>query len=241
MGNSYFQFKQFTVNQEKSAMKVCTDACVFGAYIASKEKDITDDKTNILDIGTGTGLLSLMVAQKIKGNIDAVEIDNNAWEQAHENFRNSAWQTRLSVFHSDIAEFESYKKYDIIISNPPFCEKSLKSDNDQKNLAKHNASLSYALLASIVFESLGSKGKFYILLPFAEFTTFEKIARQNNLSVLDKMNIRQSKSSDYFRSIGVFTNTTVQTGNTETLAIKDDNEEYSSGFTELLKDYYLYL
>lgn len=222
-------------------MKVCTDACVFGAYVSSKEKDICNDETNLLDIGTGTGLLSLMIAQKVKGNIDAVEIEDKAYEQALENFINSPWQTRLSVFHTDITQFEFQKKYNIIISNPPFFEKSLKSSHYQKNLAKHSASLPFTVLASIVFENLIHNGRFYILLPFAEFKIFENIATKNRLFLLNKMNIRQCKSPVYFRTIGVFTNTSVQTGNTESLTIKDDNEKYSQSFIDLLKDYYLYL
>jgi tRNA1Val (adenine37-N6)-methyltransferase len=90
-------------------MKVCTDACVFGAYISQKEKDQTNDETNIADIGAGTGLLSLMMAQKVKGNIDAIEIDEKAFAQAQENFRESPWQTRLSVFHADVTGLHSEK------------------------------------------------------------------------------------------------------------------------------------
>lgn len=93
--------------------------CVWCIYFI-KRKNICNDETNILDIGTGTGLLSLLIAQKVKGNIDAVEIDENAYDQAQENFINSPWQTRLSVFHADITQFEFQKKYNIIISNPPF-------------------------------------------------------------------------------------------------------------------------
>lgn len=241
MGNSYFQFKQFTVNQEKSAMKVCTDACVFGAYISLKEKDLSKDDANILDIGTGTGLLSLMIAQKVKGNIEAVEIDEKAYEQAQENFTNSVWQPRLTVHYADVTQFVFRKKYNIIVSNPPFFDKSLKSSNHQKNLARHTCSLPHIELASIVSGNLIDKGKFYILLPFKELKTFEKIAAKNNLGLFEKLNIKQYKSSDYLRTIGVFSHVTGHASTTEALTIKDDNENYSKNFIQLLKDYYMYL
>lgn len=241
MGNSYFQFKQFIVKQEKCAMKVCTDACIFGAYISSEEKDKNNDKTNILDIGTGTGLLSLMIAQKVKGSIDAVEIDQNAFEQARENFRNSLWASRLSVFNADITQFEFSRKYDIIVSNPPFFKDSLRSNNEQKNTAKHISSLSYSALASIVYLHLADTGRFYILLPIKEFEVFEKIATENRLVLMEKTNIRPNAVSDYCRTTGVFTNAAVAKTTTESLTIKDTNNEYSPAIIELLKDYYLYL
>lgn len=241
MGNSYFQFKQFIVKQEKCAMKVCTDACIFGAYVSMKEKDKNNDNTCMLDIGTGTGLLSLMIAQKVKGSIDAVEIDKNAFEQAQENFRNSPWKSGLFVSHADITQFEFSRKYDIIVSNPPFFKASLKSSNEQKNIAKHITSLPYSTLASIVFANLADKGRFYILLPTKEFEMFEKIATENQLALLEKTNIRHDTLSEYFRTIGVFTNIAVQKSNTKSLTIKDSNNEYTPEIIKLIKDYYLYL
>lgn len=241
MSNSYFQFKQFTVNQEKSAMKVCTDACVFGAYISLKEKDCNSDETNILDIGTGTGLLSLMIAQKVKGNIEAVEIDEKAYEQAQENFKISAWQPRLTVHHADITQFSLRKKYDIIVSNPPFFYKALKSSNYKKNLARHTTSLSHIELSSIVSANLIDNGKFYILLPYEEFKTFEKTASKDNLKLFEKLNIRQYEISNCLRTIGVFSNIANHAATTESLTIKDHNDKYSKNFVQFLKDYYLYL
>lgn len=222
-------------------MKVCTDACIFGAYISSEEKEATDDETNILDIGTGTGLLSLMTAQKVKGNIDAVEIDEQAVEQALENFRNSVWKLRLSVFHADITKLKLSKKYNVIISNPPFFEGSLKSSNNQNNLAKHTTSLSYQLLVSLVCSHLTDEGRFYILLPYKEFDVFKKLAAENQLPLMKKIKIRSAASSNYFRTMGVFTNRAVKKTAEELLTIKDNDGEYTNDFIQLLKDYYLYL
>jgi len=241
MANSYFQFKQFIINQEKCAMKVCTDACIFGAYISIKEKDKNNDKTCILDIGTGTGLLSLMIAQKVNGSIDAVEIDKNAFEQAQENFKNSLWKSRLFEHRADITQFEFSRKYDIIVSNPPFFKDSLKSDNEQKNIAKHITSLPYSALASIVFANLTDKGRFYILLPTKEFAVFEKTATENQLALMEKTIIRPDAFSEYFRTTGVFTNAAADKITIESLTVKDSNNEYTPEIIELLKDYYLYL
>ncbi|WP_018614835.1 tRNA1(Val) (adenine(37)-N6)-methyltransferase [Segetibacter koreensis] len=242
MANSYFRFKQFTVHQAKSAMKVCTDACVFGAYVSLKEKACSNEETNILDIGTGSGLLSLMIAQRVNGNIEAVEIDDSAFEQANENFEISPWQKRLTAIHADITQLSILKKYDIIVSNPPFFQKSLKSDDLKKNLAKHTTTLPYTALASIACSHLAEKGKFYILLPFEEFIAFEKIALENKLKLFEKVNIRQHTLSNYFRTIGVFTNVATPEAVTEhSISIKDKNDAYTESFIELLKDYYLYL
>lgn len=241
MANSYFQFKEFTVNQEKSAMKVCTDACLFGAYISSREKNTTNNETNMLDIGTGTGLLSLMMAQKLSGNIDAVEIDEAAYKQASENFKKSTWKTRLSVFHADITKFALSKKYDLIVSNPPFFNNSLKSNIKQRNIAKHTTFLSYAGLVSVVCSHLANNGRFYVLLPYAAFEVFEKNAAENQLAMIRKTDIRPKASSECFRTIGVFTNAAVDTVTSALISIKDSNNEYTSAFVQLLKDYYLYL
>lgn len=241
MGNSYFQFKQFIVKQEKCAMKVCTDSCIFGAYISMKEKDKNDDKMWILDIGTGTGLLSLMIAQKVKANIDAVEIDKDAFEQAQENFKNSLWKSRLSVFHADVKQFEFSRKYNIIVSNPPFFKDSLKSNHKQKNIAKHITSLSYSELASIVYSNLADNGRFYILLPSKEFEAFEKIATQSQLTLMEKTNIRPDGLSEYFRTTGIFSHAAVHKITTESLTIKNSSNEYTPEIIKLLKEYYLYL
>ena len=118
MSNNYFQFKQFTIHQDKCAMKVCTDACLFGAFVANEIQDKTIN--HILDIGAGTGLLSLMLAQKSNAAIDAVEIDKSTYEQAEENISQSSWKEKITVYNSGIADFYSNYKYDLIISNPPF-------------------------------------------------------------------------------------------------------------------------
>lgn len=240
MANTFFRFKQFNINQGESAMKVCTDACLFGAYISEKEKELTSGDTNILDIGTGTGLLSLMLAQKVKAKFDAIEIDKKAYEQAKDNFSNSPWKIRLSIFNADILEFEFRRKYELIISNPPFFENSLQSSDKSKNTAKHTSTLPYNELLRIAFENLLAGGRFYILLPPREFEIFQRIAFNIGLFLRQKLFIRQSKTSNIFRIIGVFSTLESKAISEEEIAIRDD-DNYSQPFIALLQDYYLYL
>ena len=132
MSNTYFQFKQFTIHQDKCAMKVCTDACMLGAWTAGKLGG--SGINNILDIGCGTGLLSLMLSQKINASIDAVEIDADAAKQAGENISASPWAANIRVIHTSLQEFMPKKKYDLIICNPPFYENDLRSEHENKNV-----------------------------------------------------------------------------------------------------------
>ena len=118
--NSWFQFKQFTVHQDKCAMKVCTDACLFGAWVANKLVQNKITAKNILDIGCGTGLLSLMLAQKTNAVIDSVEIDASAFDQAKQNISLSSWKEKIQLYHNSINNFEPLTRYDFIICNPPF-------------------------------------------------------------------------------------------------------------------------
>jgi tRNA1Val (adenine37-N6)-methyltransferase len=240
MANNYFQFKQFIVRQDKAAMKVCTDACLFGAWAASKVENGKSKVENILDIGAGTGLLSLMLAQKTNAQIDAVEIDEDAALQAQENFSDSQWKERLALYKTPIQHFNPSCAYDVIVSNPPFFIQSLKSDLHQKNLAKHTESLSYDDLLVNALKLLKPKGKFFLLLPFEEFKRFETIAAQQ-LYLVEKTDVQQTTKHNFFRTMGVFTKQKSKEFIHKTISIKDEHHNYTPRFIELLKDYYLYL
>jgi tRNA1Val (adenine37-N6)-methyltransferase len=239
MSKNYFQFKQFTVYQGKAAMKVCTDACLFGAWVTEKMQN--EKIKNILDIGAGTGLLSLMLSQKTDAQIDAVEIDEQAAQQSKENFEASPWSERLSIFNSPIQQFNSTITYDVIISNPPFFLQSLRSDNEQKNLAKHSGSLFSNELTDVVDKLLAPKGKFTILLPYIEFKRFEIIAKEKQLHLVQKADIQQSPSHSFFRTMGIFSKQILRQSNNQPISIKDDVNQYTSCFKNLLKDYYLHI
>ena len=238
MPNNYFQFNHFTVQQENCAMKVCTDACLFGAYVADEIKD--KSLFNILDIGTGTGLLSLMLVQKTTAQMDAVEIDTAAYQQANKNFQQSSWKERLSIFNIDITQFDSNKKYDCIISNPPFFEGDLKSSHSNKNAAKHDTALTLLQLLQVVVKHLQKDGFFAVLLPHHRVNYCIDEAAKLNLYLNKKILAKQTAKHDYFRGMLFFEK---QQGaySSEEIIIKNANGDYTGVFTLLLKDYYLYL
>lgn len=237
MSNSYFQFKQFTIQQEHCAMKVCTDACLFGAWVANWLQNKEDQPNQILDIGTGTGLLSLMLAQITNANIDAVEIDEAAAKQAKENFKLSRWSNQLTVFHSDIQSFFTPKKYDLIISNPPFYEQDLKSSDTARNIALHSQALTLAELLQLVLKQITPSGYFAMLLPYFRASEFIEMAKQWGFIVVKEARVQQTDSHDFFRTMLIFSYQ-AQEAITETILIKN-NHTYSITFRNLLSSYYL--
>jgi len=219
-------------------MKVTTDGCLFGSYIADAIQNTKYKIQNCLDIGAGTGLLSLMLAQKADILIDAVEIDKPSYLQAKENFERSEWKERLNIFYADILHFNQGKKYDCIISNPPFFEDDLKSIHLNKNKAKHEASLTLKQLLISVDNILNDDGIFFILLPYHRTDYFEKEAANSKFYLLEKMIVKQTPNHDFFRSILLFSRKKNQVKNTE-LIIKEESGNYTKKFNELLGDYYL--
>lgn len=219
-------------------MKVCTDACLFGAIIA---QDI-NSKRNVLDIGTGTGLLSLMYVQKnIDAKIDAVEIDNDAVEQARENVLHSNWKENIEVHYQSIQQFADTKNtcYDLIISNPPFFENDLRSSSEQRNKALHSSALSFKELIKTVGKLLAADGVFCVLLPFSRTEYLIELATEEQLYLMHQYLIRQTEKHDFFRSILIFSKKEQKSACRE-IIIKT-NEDYSLRFRDLLKDYYLHL
>lgn len=241
MPNPFFRFKQFTVYQEHCAMKVCTDACLFGAWMAdkiAKEKKIK----NVLDIGAGTGLLSLMIAQKNPQlKIEAVEIDVEAAAQAEVNFQSSPWKKKLLVYHSSIQDYQQKDHlYDLIISNPPFYENALKSDDKKRNTALHSSQLSLHELLYSINEQLAPDGGFGVLLPFTRTNYFKELAMRNGYYLNEELLVKQSHNHSFFRSILYFNKDETAAKQSE-LAIQNQEGKYTPEFTKLLKDYYLYL
>ena len=221
-------------------MKVCTDACLFGAYTADQIAEGKLSATNILDIGTGTGLLSLMLAQQTASAIDAVEIDKASYYQARENFEESPWKERLSIFNTDILQFSSTKKYDLVISNPPFFEKDLKSDDAKKNAAKHDSTLTLQQLLDVVVKYLDEDGVFAVLLPYHRINYCVEEAEKTGLYLSKKVLIKQTPLHAWFRGILFFSKHQTAAVKEE-ISIRDKMGDYTSKFMDLLRDYYLYL
>lgn len=219
-------------------MKVCTDSCLFGAFIADKIEKKLIRPTRILDIGAGTGLLSLMIAQKSNAIIDAVEIDENAFLQAKENFKESLWNQRVKAIHKNIKDWKPSRKYDLIISNPPFFENDLKSENKNKNLAKHHDGLTLIELNESIKNNLEIEGTFVILLPYHRIDLFKSLALQNHFYLKEELLVGQTPKHSFFRGILLF-GTKPGTVISKELIIKDLAGNYSDEFNFLLKDYYL--
>mgnify|MGYP005840716689 CR=1 FL=1 len=179
-GNKWFQFKQFRIIQEKAAMKVGTDAVLLGAWA-----NVSGAHT-ILDVGTGTGIIALMLAQRFEGRITAIEIEKNAAEEAAENARNSHWADRISVNNIAFQEFvnRTEEKFDCIVSNPPFFSNNIKSANSNLALARHNDWLSLSDLAEGAEKLLSENGKLSLIFPVESALKFTELAAKNNLFLI---------------------------------------------------------
>lgn len=240
MPNSYFQFKQFTIHQDRCAMKVCTDACLFGAWVASKVDSLqmtVDRKSErVLEIGTGTGLLSLMLAQKSDYWIDAIDINNSAAQQAEENIQASKWKDQITVHTINILEWKS-EPYDLIISNPPFYEKDLKSPDTERNLALHDSGLTLVTLFKNVAHLLKPNGRFALLLPAHRRTESIDLAKQYGWMATETVEVCQTEKHTPFRVMFWFEKG-IAASEAKRVQIKEDGE-YTEAFRALLKDYYL--
>jgi tRNA1Val (adenine37-N6)-methyltransferase len=245
MANSYFKFKQFTIHQNKCAMKVTTDACLFGALLPLNSLPFGSAQNkgeyHVLDIGTGTGLLSLMIAQKNNEiKIDAIEIDTQAAEQATENIAASPCTNLIQVFNEDILNFNIDKKYDCIISNPPFFEDDLQSADKAKNNAKHNTSLNLMQLLQVVDKYLSPEGFFAVLLPYHRVAYFIEESEKPGLHLSTQILVKQTMKHKFFRGVLFLSRKEVDPQQDE-IIIKDAEHNYTPQFAAALKDYYLFL
>lgn len=235
-----FQFKQFTIHQDACAMKVCTDSCLFGALLQAPSH-----AKNALDIGTGTGLLSLMFAQKFPNiKIDALEIDEIASKQAFDNVSQSVFNQQINIINKPIQAFESEIKYDYIFSNPPFYENSLKGENSGKNKAHHCSDLSFEELCVSLKKLLANDGEVAILLPTNVSESFIATASENGLYLHTKIAMYARIEKPILRYILLLSNKKVDTVAENQIIIYESNTEkqtYTADFIDLLKDYYLYL
>lgn len=235
--NTFFQFKQFKIDQGQTAMKVTTEGCIFGAWVARQA--ISSER--ILDIGTGTGLLSLMLAQELaEAEIHAVEINEEAANQARQNFKESSWNGRLSIHQQTIQEFQNEGKFDLIISNPPFFKQSLNSPKANVNLARHDDSLSQQDLIDAIKLNLSQEGRAYILYPEREANSFRQLAIEEGMFPVEELTVFNSPDSKIFRTIMAYTKQDSSLEKSD-LVIKDTEGNYTRDFVELLKEYYLHL
>jgi len=217
-------------------MKVGTDAVLLGSWTPLVE--ITN---SILDIGSGTGILSLMFAQRSHSeSIDAIEIDDDAYEQCVENFEQSQWSDRLFCYHASLLEFtdEIDEKYDLIVSNPPFYSADYKSENLQRDLARYSDALPFDHLLHSVSKLLSKHGMFSVIIPYKEEEIFCDLASKVNLFPHNILHVKGKPSSDIKRSLMVFSFSKKDL-KTEELIIETSRHEYTLDYINLTKDFYL--
>ncbi len=219
-------------------MKVATDGCLFGAWIAN---DLNKENFSgiILDIGTGTGLLSMMIVQKNPDiHVDAVEIEDLCAKQAEKNVSISGWQNKIQIIHADIEIFEPGKKYNVIISNPPFYSAELQSPDLNKNIAHHGTSLKIEEIGKIISRQLDNNGVFYLLMAYKRMDDLIDILTESKLYVHDLIMVKQRDDLGYSRIMvkGGFEEKKMSK---KDLYVADVNGNYSIDFIDLLRDYYL--
>ena len=239
MANTYFQFKQFTIQQADCAMKVCTDACLFGAWVA--EQTINFPLKQVLDIGAGTGVLSLMIAQKTNAIVHAIEIEPNAAKQCAENFAASPFNERMHVTCCDVNEFTLETLADLIVCNPPFFSGDLNSPIAANNLARHEAGLSLLALASACYRMTKENGLVAILLPCHRSEEMKSLMYAAHFHIQTEAMVLQSPAHKPFRTMLLFSKTGQTDTAKESILIKDESKDYSVRFKTLLQDYYLHL
>ena len=235
MANTWFKFKQFTIWQDKTAMKVGTDAVLLGAWADFENAE------NILDVGSGTGILSLMAAQKSNAKIYALEIEKKACEQTKENVEGSIWKDSIFTENISFQDFclKNKIKFDRIICNPPFFENSLQSNNISRTTARHNNSLSYTDLIKNVSKIISQTGKFSLIIPFDVGNKFIKLAENYYLFCSRYTAIKPNKEKPPKRIMLEFSKTKTIYKKTLLTIETTTRHCYTAEYIELTKDFYL--
>jgi len=229
-----FHFKHFSLYHHRSTMKVGTDAILLGRWTEVKPSDV------VLDIGTGCGLLPLMLAQKGVSLVDAVDIDKDSIDEASINFQASQWRDHLQAYCVDIVDYQTDSKYDVIISNPPFFSRFSMCDSERKSRARHtDATLSFEVLCNVVCRLMKSDGRFALVLPAKESVGFLSVANEFGLFLQKKMNIIPIAGKETNRVNLELGFQPCNHPQEEDFVIRDKNKRFTSQYAEFLKDYYL--
>jgi tRNA1Val (adenine37-N6)-methyltransferase len=234
MSNNWFQFKQFRIEQENSALKVGTDGVLLGAWCDPAGAG------SILDVGTGTGLIALMLAQRSDAQITAIEIDQEACKDALQNFRNSPWSGRLSLYAGDFNVFRETHPFqlDLIVSNPPFFKKSLKPADRASSVARHDVSLSFLEIIRGSKRLLKDSGRLAVILPYEALDDFRETARMEGFYLSRKTNVIPKTGKPPKRVLLEFSAAPAYPEISD-LIILCDQDNYSESFIELTKEFYL--
>ncbi len=231
-----FKFKQFTIHQDRCAMKIGTDGVLLAAWTSLKKNPET-----ILDIGAGTGLIALMLAQRSGAEtIDALEIDEDAYEQCVDNFEASPWGDRLFCYHAGLDEFmdDIEDQYDLIVSNPPFYSEEVSSGNNARDIARQNQSLPFEELIEGVSRLLSPNGVFSTIIPYKEEEQFIDLAEKSGLYPQHITRVKGNPSSEIKRSLLLFTFNKKEVLKDE-LTIEVERHQYTPEYIALTKEFYL--
>ena len=234
---SKFQFKQFSLEQDNCAMKIGTDGVLLGAWAP-----ITHQPFSILDIGTGTGIIALMLAQRSNAaQIDALEIEENAYEQATDNFENSPWNERLFCFHAGLDEFmeEPEDEYDLIVSNPPFYAEDYKTNDEQRDLARFQDALPFEDLIEAADLLLSENGILAVIIPFKEEERFLAIANEFELYPTHITRVKGTPTTEIKRSLLALSRNKINNTTTDELVIEIGRHEYTPEYIALTQEFYL--
>ena len=232
-----FHFKQFSINDDQSAMKVGTDAVLLGAWCP-----IDNNPKSILDIGTGTGIIALMLAQRTNADqIDALDIDENAYEQATDNFENSVFADRLYCYHAGLDEFvdDPEDEYDVIVCNPPFYSEDFKTNDASRDLARFQDAMPFEDLIEAADLLLSEDGIFAVIIPYKEEENFIDLAADFELYPIKVTRVRGSFTSPIVRSLIAFKRLEMPVLIADEIVIEINRHEYTDEYIELTKDFYL--
>ena len=229
----YFDFKQFRVKQDKTAFKTGTDGVMLGAWADASSA------ARVLDIGTGSGLIALMIAQRKDALIVGIEPDIPSYEQARENVENSPWRERVKIVNTKLQDYSPGYKFDLLVSNPPFFRQSLTGKDQRRARARHDYDLSGAELVKGVSRLLAPGGKFCLILPYAEAAIFIAEAAESGLFCNKIIRVKPLPSSPVKRMLMEFA---ADKGglNQSFLTIERERHRYTDEYKELTADYYLY-
>ena len=232
-----FKFKQFAVNQDRCAMKIGTDAVLLGAWCP-----IDNNPKSILDVGAGTGILALMLAQRTNADqIDALEIDEEAYEQCVENFENSPWADKLFCYHAALDEFvdDPEDEYDLIISNPPFYSEDFKTTDEQRDLARFQDAMPFEDLIEAADLLLSENGTFAVVIPYKEEERFIDLCAEYELYAVKATRVKGSHKTPIVRSLLAFKRYELSVLTADELVIEINRHEYTDDYINLTQDFYL--
>lgn len=234
-GNNYFQFKQFKITQEKAAMRVGTDGVLLGAWA-----NITG-ATNILDIGTGTGLIALMLAQRCSAKITGVEIDKPAADEALQNVKYSPWDGRINIINSSFQDFvkNTNPQFDLIVSNPPFFMNDMRPKNLNRNIARHGDKLPLSHLADGVEKCLTQNGRFSLILPVFSAEKFIDLSTKYGLNLVRLTEVKPKNVSPTLRFLMEFKRVPAICRKDSINIRTSDGSDYTKTYKNFTRDFYL--